>query len=194
MTIEEFNNTRFGNGDQAVYNKDGIRYQIKSLDFDEKLVGIITDSDNLVDGELTWVRCENINYIPSIKVRIIEKGKARELNPLGEKPNINESYDDCTKEFCAIISCGAMCHGVCWRKEVAEEQWTLEESKLITFEIENSFTCQREVEMLGSCTSQCEHCAIYYKELDSEKNEFILDSIHKAEILINGKIRIIDNF
>lgn len=57
MTIEEFNNTRFGAGMKAKYK--GEVYTIGSVDFEEKLVGIYMPEDL----ETTWVRCENISII-----------------------------------------------------------------------------------------------------------------------------------
>lgn len=63
MTHEEFDNTRFGFGDKAEYN--GIVYEIGSVDFEERLIGLsIVDSD--ADAEnYSWVRCENVKFIPS---------------------------------------------------------------------------------------------------------------------------------
>lgn len=59
MTIEEFDNTRFGAGDKAKY-KDGKVYKIQSVDFDEKLICLTVPYCE--DG--SWVRCENIDFIP----------------------------------------------------------------------------------------------------------------------------------
>ncbi len=55
MTIDEFNNTRFGAGDKVIY--DGKEYPITSVDFEEMLIGLNMESDNLIDCE--WKRCEN---------------------------------------------------------------------------------------------------------------------------------------
>jgi len=59
MTIEEFDNARFGHGDKAIYkNKE---YLILQVDFEERLVCLI---DELGEEE-NWVRCENILFHPS---------------------------------------------------------------------------------------------------------------------------------
>lgn len=63
MTIEEFNETRFSKGDQAHYKSTS--YLISSVDFEEKLIGIIgyfTDMEG--NDEITWLRCESILYVP----------------------------------------------------------------------------------------------------------------------------------
>lgn len=57
MSIEEFNNARFGSGMHAEYKGD--IYPIISVDFEEKLIGIDTQND----GESYWVRCENVKRI-----------------------------------------------------------------------------------------------------------------------------------
>lgn len=60
MTIEEFNNTQFKQGDKAEY-KDK-QYDIISIDFEECLIAFeyIENSETLY-----WARCENIKYIPA---------------------------------------------------------------------------------------------------------------------------------
>ena len=62
MTIQEFNNTRFGNGDKAIYN--GQEYDISSVDFVEALVGIEENIPGAEPEEISWKRCENITYVP----------------------------------------------------------------------------------------------------------------------------------
>ncbi len=54
MTIEEFNNTRFGAKMFCLYR--GEEHLIGSVDFDEKLIGLSVPGTD----EYTWVRCENI--------------------------------------------------------------------------------------------------------------------------------------
>lgn len=63
MTIEEFNKNGFIAGDFAKY-KDGNYYDIASVDFDEKLIGLLMRISGGEPDEITWVRCENCEYIP----------------------------------------------------------------------------------------------------------------------------------
>jgi len=62
MTIQEFNNTSFGNKDKAIYN--GKEYDISSVDFVEALVGIKENIPGAEPDEVSWKRCENITYVP----------------------------------------------------------------------------------------------------------------------------------
>lgn len=62
MTIEEFNNTRFGFGIKAIY--DGKVYDIESIDFQEAIFGLNNGTvecskcgHEFID--ILWVRCEN---------------------------------------------------------------------------------------------------------------------------------------
>ena len=57
MTIADFDKMTFGNGDTAIYK--GQKYQVASVDFGEKLIGLLGQHESVDDG-LTWVRCENI--------------------------------------------------------------------------------------------------------------------------------------
>jgi hypothetical protein len=57
MTIEEFNNTRFGNGMKVIYK--GVENDIVSVDFEESLIGL----GDVEEGEIYWVRCENVNLV-----------------------------------------------------------------------------------------------------------------------------------
>ncbi len=57
MTVEEFDKTRFGAGDKARYK--GENYLIGSVDFEERLIALYENNE-----EYTWVRCENIEFIP----------------------------------------------------------------------------------------------------------------------------------
>jgi hypothetical protein len=62
MKIEEFDNTEFGKGLKGLYK--GQAYLIKSIDFEERLVGLLLeDNEEGDDYELSWVRCENIELI-----------------------------------------------------------------------------------------------------------------------------------
>jgi hypothetical protein len=61
MTIEEFDTTGFGNGDLGIYkNKE---YAIASVDFEERLVGLLMNISGGEPDDISWVRCENIEYI-----------------------------------------------------------------------------------------------------------------------------------
>lgn len=57
MTIDQFNNTAFRCGDQAKY--DSNIYPVQEINFNEMLFGL---KDN--DGDVFWVRCENVELIP----------------------------------------------------------------------------------------------------------------------------------
>ncbi len=59
MTIEEFDNTKWGSGMYAQH-KDGNIYQISNVDFDEKLVGLLMNIIGGDEGDVSWVRCENV--------------------------------------------------------------------------------------------------------------------------------------
>ena len=58
MTLQQFNNTRFGAGMRCIYK--GQTRDIGSVEFEEKLLGLVNEWD---DEELNWVRCENIELI-----------------------------------------------------------------------------------------------------------------------------------
>ncbi len=59
MTIKEFRKTKFFKLDMFIYR--GKARCLKSLDFDENLIGLKGDK-NTID----WVRCENVEYKPHI--------------------------------------------------------------------------------------------------------------------------------
>lgn len=59
MTQEEFLQTSFGKGDQAVYK--GQSYLIRSVDFEERLIGLHEFVEGCDDPQ--WVRCESVDYI-----------------------------------------------------------------------------------------------------------------------------------
>jgi len=63
MTQQEFDSAMFGKGDKAKY-KDGETYPIAQLDFDERLIGLLMEIPGGEEGDVSWVRCENIEYIP----------------------------------------------------------------------------------------------------------------------------------
>lgn len=49
MTIEEFNNTRFGSGDRVIC-KNGKDYPIASVDFEERLIGLLMNINVFIKG------------------------------------------------------------------------------------------------------------------------------------------------
>lgn len=57
MSIEEFEDTRFGRGMKVRYK--GVEYPIASVDFEESLIGI----EFTENGEICWVRCENLTIV-----------------------------------------------------------------------------------------------------------------------------------
>jgi hypothetical protein len=69
MTIDEFNETSFGAGDRAKYT-DGRVYAIASVDFQEKLIGLIMHISGGNPNEITWVRCENIEHFSFASVQM----------------------------------------------------------------------------------------------------------------------------
>lgn len=63
MTIEEFNNTAWHAGMEAVIHSEAygtIQRPIASVNFDQALIGIENDTD---DEQLDWFRCENCDII-----------------------------------------------------------------------------------------------------------------------------------
>ena len=60
MTPEEFDSTKFASGDKAIYLE--CERIIRTVDFTERLIGLVNEVHIL---EVEWVRCENIEYIPS---------------------------------------------------------------------------------------------------------------------------------
>lgn len=56
--VVKFMNSRFGGGDRAVYK--GKEYPIASVDFEEQLIAIPSPYEGCNEGELQWVRCENV--------------------------------------------------------------------------------------------------------------------------------------
>lgn len=64
MTIEEFNNTKWHYGMEAVIHSKmygTIQRPIARVNFDQALIGIATDDDE--DLQLDWFRCENCDII-----------------------------------------------------------------------------------------------------------------------------------
>jgi hypothetical protein len=61
MTIDKFNNTRFGVNDKVIY--DGKEYDIFSIDFEECLIGIDENIPGADPGDISWKRCENCELV-----------------------------------------------------------------------------------------------------------------------------------
>lgn len=59
MTIQEFNNTKWGAGMRCIY--DGQEHKITSVDFTESLIEI----QDILE-QRTWVRCENVSDVLTI--------------------------------------------------------------------------------------------------------------------------------
>lgn len=55
MTIEEFDNMRFGAGMYAIIK--GLRHSVVSVNLDQKLIGVVEYGDT---SEIYWYRCENV--------------------------------------------------------------------------------------------------------------------------------------
>ena len=60
MTIEEFNKTGFTGNMQCEF-KNRIR-DIFSINFDQALIGLVEDCHGCDDGDIEWVRCENVTF------------------------------------------------------------------------------------------------------------------------------------
>ncbi len=59
MTIEEFDNTGFTGNMRCLYQ--GKEYPIFSVDFEERLIAINENNQEVTDDmQLDWKRCENI--------------------------------------------------------------------------------------------------------------------------------------
>lgn len=62
MTIEQFDKTGFTSNMRCLYK--GKEYTIFSVDFEEGLVGINENNQEVIDDmQLNWKRCENIELI-----------------------------------------------------------------------------------------------------------------------------------
>ena len=61
MSIDEFNDTKWGSGMKAKYFLDGEIYPIVACDFIESLVAL--SGVTLGTNEPNWVRCENIKLV-----------------------------------------------------------------------------------------------------------------------------------
>lgn len=62
MTIQEFDKTGWTGEMEGIYKKE--IFDIASVDFEEKLIGLLIPCNELKDDfELTWVRCENVKLI-----------------------------------------------------------------------------------------------------------------------------------
>jgi len=63
MTIEEFDNHNFAAVQYCAY-KEQFDLKIKSVDFEEKLIGLDLKISGDKKGTITWVRCENVTILP----------------------------------------------------------------------------------------------------------------------------------
>ncbi len=62
LTLEKFNKQGFGAKDEAIYK--GKKYKVASVDFDEALIGLFLNISGGEPGDVSWVRCENVIYVP----------------------------------------------------------------------------------------------------------------------------------
>lgn len=67
MTIEQFNNTRWGAGMRVHCNPMGIQYEsyvadVVSVDFDQCLIGVMRNPES-DDEDIRWYRCENCEIV-----------------------------------------------------------------------------------------------------------------------------------
>jgi hypothetical protein len=62
MTQEEMKQARFGNGDTAKYRNR--IYPIASIDFGENLIGLLMNIPGGDECDISWVRCENVEFLP----------------------------------------------------------------------------------------------------------------------------------
>lgn len=69
MTIEEFNKTGFTGCMKAMYK--GQAYEIASVDFEEKLIGLVLNIPGSEEGEVSWVRCENCEIVNDLPLKSI---------------------------------------------------------------------------------------------------------------------------
>ncbi len=63
MTAEEFDKQSFGAKDKARY-KDGNVYNVATVDFEEQLIGLLMNVSGGEPDDVSWVRCENVEYMP----------------------------------------------------------------------------------------------------------------------------------
>lgn len=61
MTLEEFNNHRFGVNMYVMYQGKGM--YVISVAFEEALLALVPDKSDYNPEEWTWVGCENITII-----------------------------------------------------------------------------------------------------------------------------------
>lgn len=67
MTIEQFNNTRWGAGIRVLCKPMGVQYEpyeadVVSVDFDQCLIGVMKNPES-EDEDIRWLRCENCEII-----------------------------------------------------------------------------------------------------------------------------------
>ena len=70
MTTEEFNKQGFGAGDKARY-KDGNIYDVATVDFEEQLIGLLMHISGGEPDDVSWVRCENVEYLSARAEKVI---------------------------------------------------------------------------------------------------------------------------
>jgi len=70
MSIEEFNNTRFGAGDSVIYKNE--LWPIVAVEFEEALFAIPNERGITVAvaDQMDWVRCQSCQYISKDNLRV----------------------------------------------------------------------------------------------------------------------------
>jgi hypothetical protein len=61
MTIEEFNKTKFTGNMRCIFEMR--TREILSFNFSQALIGLVEDCQGSEDGDIEWVRCENVAII-----------------------------------------------------------------------------------------------------------------------------------
>lgn len=62
MTTEQFDELKFGAGDKVLF-KDGNVYDIATIDFEERLFGLLMNISGGEPDDISWVRCENVTQL-----------------------------------------------------------------------------------------------------------------------------------
>ena len=63
MTQEEFDKTNFSRRVKVSYKGGADPLYVVSVDFEERLLGVSETINVLSDGDISWVRCENVDLI-----------------------------------------------------------------------------------------------------------------------------------
>ena len=75
MTIDDFNNYRFGSNVRVEF-KGRIR-DLFSVNLDQALIGLVEDCQGSDEGDIEWVRCENVAILNN---QSTDKGRYNHAN------------------------------------------------------------------------------------------------------------------